>query len=257
MNDDGPRSKNEGSDEHEPLGSESRAQETEARGEDMTLTCVQCGAQFVFTVEEQAFFAERNFHSPPKRCKSCRAERRRSRRKGRGRGGLKEYRAPAFRDGERKGRGIYRSPAFRERDQADGVYRAPAFRDQAEAADDIYRSPAFREVEQDPDEIYRAPAFQPAPYEVEEEPPPPQEVGPEEVDLEAGPPPGYREPRSPHEIYRSPAFSDTDPANYAPSYRRRQMHDIVCADCGRKAKVPFKPKPGRPVYCKECYPKHK
>jgi CxxC-x17-CxxC domain-containing protein len=37
----------------------------------------------------------------------------------------------------------------------------------------------------------------------------------------------------------------------------RQMHKIVCSDCGKEAEVPFKPAEGRPVYCRECYAKHK
>lgn len=36
----------------------------------------------------------------------------------------------------------------------------------------------------------------------------------------------------------------------------RQFHKAVCADCGQDCEVPFKPKEGRPVYCKECYPIH-
>jgi CxxC-x17-CxxC domain-containing protein len=39
---------------------------------DQTLTCVDCGTEFVFTASEQAFYTERGF-SPPKRCKACRA----------------------------------------------------------------------------------------------------------------------------------------------------------------------------------------
>ncbi len=37
----------------------------------------------------------------------------------------------------------------------------------------------------------------------------------------------------------------------------REMHKATCADCGNEAEVPFKPTEGRPVYCKECYPKHR
>lgn len=36
----------------------------------------------------------------------------------------------------------------------------------------------------------------------------------------------------------------------------REMHDAVCADCGKKCEVPFKPTEGRPVYCRDCYRKH-
>jgi len=33
----------------------------------------------------------------------------------------------------------------------------------------------------------------------------------------------------------------------------REMHKIICADCGKEDEVPFKPTEGRPVYCKECF----
>ena len=35
----------------------------------------------------------------------------------------------------------------------------------------------------------------------------------------------------------------------------REMHDAVCAECGEECQVPFKPKEGRPVYCRECHRK--
>ena len=37
----------------------------------------------------------------------------------------------------------------------------------------------------------------------------------------------------------------------------REMHDAVCADCGKTTQVPFVPDPNRPVYCQECYQKHR
>ena len=33
----------------------------------------------------------------------------------------------------------------------------------------------------------------------------------------------------------------------------RVMYDAVCANCGAKCKVPFKPREDRPVYCSECF----
>jgi CxxC-x17-CxxC domain-containing protein len=36
----------------------------------------------------------------------------------------------------------------------------------------------------------------------------------------------------------------------------REMHTTVCDDCGCEAKVPFKPKYDKPVYCSECYANH-
>jgi len=37
----------------------------------------------------------------------------------------------------------------------------------------------------------------------------------------------------------------------------RKMYKCICADCGKDSEVPFEPKPDRPVYCKECLPKHR
>jgi CxxC-x17-CxxC domain-containing protein len=53
---------------------------------DTSLTCRDCGAPFVFTEAEQAFFEERGFTSPPKRCQPCRARNRQRRPGGSGDG---------------------------------------------------------------------------------------------------------------------------------------------------------------------------
>jgi CxxC-x17-CxxC domain-containing protein len=45
---------------------------------DKTLTCADCGQQFVFTASEQDFYAQRGF-SEPRRCASCRASRKTAR----------------------------------------------------------------------------------------------------------------------------------------------------------------------------------
>ncbi len=37
----------------------------------------------------------------------------------------------------------------------------------------------------------------------------------------------------------------------------RQSFAAVCAQCGAETTVPFEPKAGRPVYCKDCYAKMK
>jgi len=41
---------------------------------DRTLTCADCGQEFVFTASEQQFYADRGF-SDPRRCRNCRAAR--------------------------------------------------------------------------------------------------------------------------------------------------------------------------------------
>jgi len=39
--------------------------------------------------------------------------------------------------------------------------------------------------------------------------------------------------------------------------RPREMHTVVCADCGVETQVPFDPTEGRPVFCRDCYVKQK
>ncbi|OQA03017.1 MAG: hypothetical protein BWY69_00709 [Planctomycetes bacterium ADurb.Bin401] len=41
------------------------------------------------------------------------------------------------------------------------------------------------------------------------------------------------------------------------SFGPRQMYKAVCAECAQECEVPFQPKEGRPVYCKNCYSKKK
>ena len=40
--------------------------------EGKTLTCVDCGNEFVFTAGEQEFYKEKGFENEPKRCPDCR-----------------------------------------------------------------------------------------------------------------------------------------------------------------------------------------
>lgn len=49
---------------------------------DKTLTCKDCGAEFVFTANEQAFYQEKGFENEPQRCPSCRAARKQQSRGG-------------------------------------------------------------------------------------------------------------------------------------------------------------------------------
>ncbi len=37
------------------------------------------------------------------------------------------------------------------------------------------------------------------------------------------------------------------------TYEKRQMFPATCATCGKECTVPFEPKTGRPVYCRDCY----
>ncbi|MGA7670363.1 MAG: zinc-ribbon domain containing protein [Nitrolancea sp.] len=33
----------------------------------------------------------------------------------------------------------------------------------------------------------------------------------------------------------------------------RRLYPAVCAECGQETMVPFEPRNGRPVYCRDCY----
>jgi len=33
----------------------------------------------------------------------------------------------------------------------------------------------------------------------------------------------------------------------------REMHTIVCAECGKEDQVPFLPRNDKPVYCRDCF----
>ncbi|WP_094227816.1 CxxC-x17-CxxC domain-containing protein [Methanolobus psychrotolerans] len=37
----------------------------------------------------------------------------------------------------------------------------------------------------------------------------------------------------------------------------REMHKAVCSDCKQETEVPFVPSGDRPVYCRECFQKHR
>src|SRR5215813_4103809 len=54
---------------------------------DKTITCQDCGTEFVFTTGEQEFYAQKGFTNEPSRCPSCRQQRKASG----GRGGSRNY----------------------------------------------------------------------------------------------------------------------------------------------------------------------
>ncbi len=44
--------------------------------EDKTIRCADCGSDFMFSASEQQFFAEKGFTNEPRRCPTCRRNRR-------------------------------------------------------------------------------------------------------------------------------------------------------------------------------------
>jgi len=58
---------------------------------DKSLTCVECGAEFTFSAEDQEYYSSRGFQNEPKRCPTCR-QARKAGRQGGGREGGGGYR---------------------------------------------------------------------------------------------------------------------------------------------------------------------
>jgi CxxC-x17-CxxC domain-containing protein len=72
--------------------------------EDKTIVCVDCGAEFTFTADEQQRFAEKGFTNEPKRCKTCRDARKASQTSGNRTGGNS---GSSYSSGGGGGRGAY------------------------------------------------------------------------------------------------------------------------------------------------------
>ena len=51
---------------------------------DKTLTCKDCGKEFVYTEGEQAFYKEKGFENEPQRCADCRRAKKQQRNNDRG-----------------------------------------------------------------------------------------------------------------------------------------------------------------------------
>ena len=64
----------------------------------------------------------------------------------------------------------------------------------------------------------------------------------------------YAERGFANEPQRCKASRDARKKNQRPD---REMFTAVCANCGKEAKVPFRPREDRPVYCSECFAKMK
>lgn len=50
--------------------------------QDKTLTCRDCGNEFIFSASEQEFYASKGFENEPSRCPECRAARKQQRNSG-------------------------------------------------------------------------------------------------------------------------------------------------------------------------------
>ncbi len=63
------------------------------------------------------------------------------------------------------------------------------------------------------------------------------------------------------EFYQEKGF-ENEPKRCADCRRAKKAqgrveHEITCADCGNKSTVPFEPKGDGPLYCRDCFAKHR
>jgi CxxC-x17-CxxC domain-containing protein len=67
-----------------PFGPE---EELKVEFTDRTLTCIECGEEFLFSAGEQRFFALKSLVNEPRRCKNCKIQRNLGLRESRAQGG--------------------------------------------------------------------------------------------------------------------------------------------------------------------------
>ena len=58
---------------------------------DKTITCRDCGSEFIFSEGEQAFYKEKGFENEPVRCPDCRRARKQARRQQQDNNGYDRY----------------------------------------------------------------------------------------------------------------------------------------------------------------------
>ena len=54
---------------------------------------------------------------------------------------------------------------------------------------------------------------------------------------------------------RKAARGDASYSSSSSSRGPREMHTVICDDCGKETEVPFMPRGDRPVYCSDCFSK--
>ena len=59
------------------------------------------------------------------------------------------------------------------------------------------------------------------------------------------------------ETSEEPVEEESESSKETSEEPQREMFTIKCSECGKDAEVPFKPTEGRPVYCRDCFMKHR
>ncbi len=203
---------------------------------DREIVCLDCTQSFVFTAGEQEFYERKGFKEEPKRCKPCREVRKQRRsdtpvtpRAPRaGAASVPEDTVLAGNGGFGfRGNGFDGEDAARSDSELDGESVGNRARSMDDEDDNIgNHAPGIR-------------AASPAPARPRAAPPrgAANEGGRRERGIRAE---------------RGPSNGASAGAGNAGA-DRRELHDATCAQCNGGARFPFKPVPGRPVYCRDCY----
>lgn len=187
--------------------------------EDKTLTCMDCGETFVHTAEDQARYAERGFTNDPKRCRPCREKRK----------------AGATPGGDSADRVLVCSDCGKDfvhsaKDQA--YYAERGFRNDPKRCRDC------REKHKEKMSAAR------------------KRAGGGSGRPRPGGPPGARGDRPGARGDRPGGRGDRPTgrgASASSAPPAKTYYQATCSECGASTTVPFKPLPGRPVYCRDCF----
>ena len=186
---------------------------------DREITCLDCSQPFVFTAGEQEFYERKGFKEEPKRCKPCREARKQRR-----------VDTPV----------TPRAAAPRAAASADGGFGFRGSDSDAEPGNG-----AARAYSDDDDDIGNRAFGVPSPA---------APARPRSAPSNGNG--GFR-----HGNGRAAGNGNGQQASRGERSDRsgggggggRELHEATCAQCGGSARVPFKPVPGRPVYCRDCF----
>ncbi|HLG52223.1 MAG TPA: zinc-ribbon domain containing protein [Chloroflexota bacterium] len=63
--------------------------------------------------------------------------------------------------------------------------------------------------------------------------------------------------RNARKAERAGGAAEAAPAPRGSGRGQREMYPAVCDECGKPTMVPFQPTSGKPLYCSECFERHR
>lgn len=188
---------------------------------DKEIQCTDCGTRFGFSAEEQSFYAGKGLDNEPRRCKQCRTERRNKSRgghQGRPRAGLQE-------SSQHGGGPFVRHSRHNSHGSAG---RTPWTMEGREPRRAGIWQPRHGKSHHTEAPLYKA-SFGPRPHD--------RSVQGNGKDSRG----------------QGSISGRQDRRELSP----RDLHDAVCSDCNMATQVPFKPNGFSPVFCRNCFPRHR